>query len=41
MPFLTLCTFIADLTGGEATLQWRNAPPVQIPLNQLLAPSTH
>ena len=39
LPFLTLCTFIADLTGGKATLQWRGARPVHVPLNQLLVPS--
>jgi hypothetical protein len=36
MPFLTLCTFIADLTGGKATLQWRNASPVELPLRHLV-----
>ena len=38
-PFLTLCTFVADLTGGMATLQWRNQQPVQVPLRHLVAPA--
>jgi len=37
-PVLTLCTFIADLTGGEATLQWRDELPVHVPLRHLVAP---
>ncbi|HEY2578752.1 MAG TPA: C45 family peptidase [Streptosporangiaceae bacterium] len=36
-PFLTLCTFIADLTGGMATLQWRDEPPVHVLLRHLVA----
>jgi hypothetical protein len=35
-PVLTMCTFVADLTGGKATLQWRDAPPVHVPLRQLV-----
>jgi hypothetical protein len=35
-PFLTLCTFVADLTGGKATIQWRDAPPVHLPLRHLI-----
>jgi hypothetical protein len=36
-PFLTLCTFVADLTGGEAVIQWRGERPVSIPLLDLPA----
>jgi hypothetical protein len=39
LPFLTLCTFVADLTGGTATLQWRDEQPVQVPLTHLVAPA--
>jgi hypothetical protein len=38
LPFLTLCTFVADLTGGMATLQWRDEQPVHVPLTHLVAP---
>jgi hypothetical protein len=38
-PFLTLCTFVADLTGGVATVQWRDEPPVQVPLRHLAQPA--
>lgn len=38
-PFLTLCTFVADLTEGVATLQWRDASPARLPLRALLAPT--
>ncbi len=34
---LTMCTFVADLTGGEAVLQWRGEQPVSIPLLDLPA----
>jgi hypothetical protein len=37
-PVLTLCTFIADLTGAEAILQWRDEVPVHVPLRYLVAP---
>lgn len=37
-PVLTLCTFVADLTDGEATLQWRDEQPVRVPLQHLVAP---
>jgi Acyl-coenzyme A:6-aminopenicillanic acid acyl-transferase len=36
-PFLTLCTFVADLTEGMATLQWHGELPVHIPLRDLMA----
>jgi hypothetical protein len=36
-PVLTLCTFVADLTGGTATLQWRHQPPAHVPPNHLVA----
>lgn len=35
-PFLTLCTFVADLTSGTATLQWRDEAPVHTPLEHLV-----
>jgi hypothetical protein len=37
-PFLTLCTFVADLTEGVATLQWRDSPPVHLPMRDLVTP---
>lgn len=37
LPFLTLCTFVADLTEGMGTLQWRDEPPVHLPLRDLAA----
>ena len=36
-PVLTLCTFVADLTGGMATLQWRDEQAVHLPLRHLVA----
>jgi hypothetical protein len=38
-PFLTLCTFVADLTGEMGTLQWRDEQPVYVPLRHLVAPA--
>jgi Acyl-coenzyme A:6-aminopenicillanic acid acyl-transferase len=38
-PYLTLCTFIADLTARKATLQWRDELPVHVPLTHLVRPS--
>jgi hypothetical protein len=35
-PFLTMCTFVADLTAGVATLQWRGAQPVHLPMRELV-----
>lgn len=35
-PFLTLCTFVADLSERVATLQWRGESPVQLPLKDLV-----
>jgi hypothetical protein len=29
---MTQCTFVADLTSGEATIVWRDAEPVTVPL---------
>ena len=40
-PFLTLCTFVADLTSGEATLQWRDQSPVHVARKDLVAPGGH
>lgn len=37
-PFLTLCTFVSDLTGGMAALQWRDEQPVHVPLRHLVSP---
>jgi hypothetical protein len=31
----TLCTFVADLTGDEATIVWPDAEPVTVPLSSL------
>jgi hypothetical protein len=31
----TLCTFVADLTGDEATIVCRDAEPVTVPLSSL------
>jgi hypothetical protein len=36
-PFLTLCTFVADLTDGMATVQWRGELPAQVPLANLVS----
>jgi hypothetical protein len=36
-PFLTLCTLVADLSSGTAALQWRDQPPVHVPLSDLVA----
>jgi hypothetical protein len=36
-PFLTLCTFVADLTAGMAALQWRDEPAIRLPLRDLVA----
>jgi hypothetical protein len=36
-PFLTLCTFVADLTVGTAVLQWRGERPVDLLLRDLVA----
>lgn len=38
-PFLTLCSFVSDLTGGMAALQWRDEQPVHVPLRHLVAPA--
>jgi len=35
-PFLTLCTFVADLTRRMAALQWRDEQPVHVPLRHLV-----
>jgi hypothetical protein len=32
---MTLCTFVADLTGDEATIIWGDAEPVTVPLSAL------
>jgi Acyl-coenzyme A:6-aminopenicillanic acid acyl-transferase len=36
-PVLTMCTVVADLTDRKATLQWRGAAPVVMPLRDLVA----
>jgi hypothetical protein len=36
-PFLTLCTFAADLTDRMATLQRRDEPAVHVPLRRPVA----
>ena len=40
-PAVTLCTFIADLTAGEAVIAVRNAQPVTIPLPDLAEGHPH
>jgi hypothetical protein len=36
----TLCTFVADLTGGEATIMCQDSQPVTVPLSSLTHPQT-
>jgi hypothetical protein len=40
-PATTLCTFVADLTAGEAVLVNRGDPPVAIPLRDLAEGHPH
>ena len=35
----TLCTFVADLTGNQATIVAQDAEPVTVPLSSLTTPS--
>ena len=37
----TLCTFIADLTAGQAVIANRGEPPVTIPLRDLAEGHPH
>jgi hypothetical protein len=40
-PAITLCTFIADLTAGEAVIAARDEQPVTIPLPDLAEGHPH
>ena len=40
-PAVTLCTFIADLTAGQAVIANRDEPPVTIPLRDLAEGRPH
>jgi hypothetical protein len=41
VPAVTLSTFVADLTAGEAVIVARDQPPVTIPLSDLAEGHPH